>query len=193
MNTIWELFAGSCVFGWVISMLPYFRASIWRGYLAGFILVGVTAASGFQFGGIFVATFEPFGVMLPAVCVASSLRRYGYFVYPSISPWEKIAWACAMVIVVLGSIGIIEANIYAWFYSGWEPVVGAIVVATWAYFRGQTHILFAVFLAQCFWLLDIGSSNLYDHITHFLLIPALVISAVLQGFRGFRAHLSGKE
>ncbi len=182
MTGIWEAVAGGIVAGWALSRLPW--VPVWLGYVLGLLLFGVGSLLGLQVAGIYVATFEPFGVVLPAVCLASTLRRVGVLNYPQITPWEKLGIAALLTFVVLGTLGLIAPNPYALFYTGLAPALLALSVGAWAALRAQPHILVAVLLAQVLWLLDIGSSNLYDHLTHVLLIPALVVSAGLQGIRG---------
>lgn len=186
MTAIWEILAGSVVMGWTLSQLPIMRRWVGISYAIGAVLIGGTAILGLQFGGIFIATLLPFGVMLPVLCLTSTLRQLNAATLPDIPAWDKLGWAGAMIFVILGSLGAIKLFPYGWFYSGLGPLIIAVLVGLWAVLRRQAHILIAVLVAQVFWLTGIGSSNFYDQITHFILVPALVISAVRQGIRNFR-------
>jgi hypothetical protein len=190
MTTVLELVAGSLVFGWLLSMLPYIGNKLWVGYALAGATIGVSAALGFYFGGIWIATFEPFGVMLPALCLISSLRRRNLIRFATITAWEKLGWAAVTALVIAGTGGEFDYNLYSLFYTGWEPFAAASLIALWAWWRRQDHVLAAVFIGQVFWLMDIGSSNLYDHLTHALLVPGLTVSALLQLFRERRQRRS---
>lgn len=184
MTTAWELIAGSVVFGALLALLPGLRGRALAAGALGLVLVAGTALAGLQFGGIWIATFEPFGVMLPALCAASLAARTGRIASPPVSRAEKLIWSGLMLVVLLGAGGAIPLHPYAWFYAGWGPVLMALGVAVWAFWRRQIVVLAAVALGQVLWLSDIGSSNLYDHLAHALLVPVLVVSAVWPGHPG---------
>jgi hypothetical protein len=181
MTSVWELLAGSIVLAWVLAQLPGMRDRVLSATVLGLVMVAGTAFFGVEPGGIWIATFEPFGVMLPALCAASLAVRSGRIAPPPVSRAEKLIWAGLMLLVLLGAGGALPLHPYAWFYAGWGPVLLASGVAAWAYWRKQVVVLGVVALGQLMWLADIGSSNLYDHLTHTLLVPALALSALWPG------------
>jgi len=178
LTTMWEVLAGSIVFGWVLSRLWLIGRAPLLCYGAGLVLIAGTALAGLSFGGVFVATFEPFGVMLPLLCLANTANRAGLLNSPEVPRLDKLVLAALMLAVLLGAGGALPWHPYSWFYTGLGPALLAGVLGIWALARWQVHIMGIVALAQTLWLLDIGSSNLYDQVAHTVLIPALVISAL---------------
>ena len=178
MTDAWELLAGSLVFAWVLMQVPGLRRQFWVCHVAGVLAVAATALLGWSFGGVWIATFEPFGVLLPGVCLASCLQRAGYWAYPPITRVEKLAGTALILILVLGSLDLLSFVPYTWFYAGWPPAVLACALAIWAVVRGQMHVLICVALAQVFWLLDVGSSNFVDQVSHLLLGCGMFVSAL---------------
>ena len=175
---IWELLAGSIVFAWVLMHVPGAKRYFVWVHLVALLVIAGTAVMGWSFGGIWMATFEPFGTLLPGICLAASSKRAGLWHYPPISRWEKLFAAALIVLVLLGTLDLLGVVPYVWFYAGWPPAALAGVLAMWAVWRGQMHVVICVLLAQTFWLLDIGSSNFFDHVSHVLLVPALVVSGL---------------
>lgn len=175
---VWELLAGSIVFAWILMYAPGAKQHFILTHFVALLAIGGTAAIGWSFGGIWIATFEPFGTLLPGVCLAASAKRAKLWRYPPISRVEKLCAAVLIMCVAVGTLDVFGPVSYAWFYAGWAPAALACALAFWAAWRGQMHVLICVVLAQVFWLMDVGSSNFFDHLSHALLVPALVISAM---------------
>lgn len=176
-----ELIAGSIVLGWVFQLIPAgqrLERHFYFTYAMGFLFCAVSASLVEGFGGLWMAVLAPFGVMLPALCVRDSLRKVGW-VAPDVPPMDLLVFAGLMGFVVLGAFGLVPVFAYGWFYGGVGPAVLAVALAAWALWRGQIVVLIAVLLAQLQWLADHGSSNFYDHVAHFALIPALVLRAFI--------------
>ncbi|SEO69229.1 hypothetical protein SAMN04490248_109108 [Salinihabitans flavidus] len=181
MTSVWELLAGSITFAWLLARIPGLRGRALLACAMGLVLVAGTALADLQPGGIWIATFEPFGVMLPALCASALAAGAGWIAPPAVSRAEKLIWAALMLVVLLGAGGALPLHPYTWFYAGWESVLLVLCVAVWAFWRRQTLVLGAVALGQLMWLADVGSSNLYDHLAHTLLVPALAVSALWPG------------
>lgn len=171
-----ELVAGSIVLGWVFHLIPARQRLERHFYIAyglGFVFCLGSVVAGLTFGGLWMAVLAPFGAMLPALCLRSSLRRVGW-VAPDVPRADLLVFAGLMIFVILGAFGLVPVFAYGWFYGGIGPAVLAVALAAWALWRGQIVVLIAVAVAQVLWLADLGSSNFYDHVAHFALIPALL-------------------
>jgi hypothetical protein len=181
MTTVFELVAGSIVLGWLFHQIPArkrLERHLYLSYGFGLFFCAGSILLGLEFGGLWIATLEPFGVMLPALCLRSSARKVGWQdeAVPSV---DKLVLAGLMSVVIAGSFGVLPVFPYGWFYAGIGPAALAVGLALWALWRRQIVVLIAVTLGQVLWLLDVGSSNFYDHVAHLVLIPALVISALI--------------
>ncbi len=183
MTGIIETAGAAIVAGWVLHHVIALglKEALPRSWvLAGCYGIASIAAWIGGFGwGIWVALVEPTGAMLPVLCLATSLRLARVW-DPSRPPaLDLVLLALAMSVVLLGAGGFGPVNPYAWFYAGIEPALLAALVALWAVWRNQMAVLIAVIAGQVWWLADIGSSNLYDHLAHFALVPALLVAALL--------------
>lgn len=176
-TTLWEVLAGSIVLGWVFHLIPANKAKDRHAaltYAFGFVFCGGSILMDMAFGRLWIAVLAPFGVMVPALCLQWSARKIG-FALPRAPRLDLLALVALMLVVTLGAGGVLPIQPYAWFYSGLGAGVLALGIAAWALWRNQAFVLGAVVLGQVLWLLDVGSSNFYDHMTHFVLIPALAV------------------
>lgn len=180
-----ELIAASLVAGWLferiaVLILPARAPRHWApvaGYGA-MAIAGVIGGFGF---GVWVSVVAPVGAMLPVLCVAWSLTRLDLIALRDVPALDLVCLALLGAGVLAGAGGVGPVNPYAWFYSGPGPVVLVVGLAVWAIWRGQIPVLIALTLGQVFWLADIGSSNLYDQLSHFVLPPALALLACGRG------------
>ena len=172
------MLAGSVVLGWVLHQIPGLRRRHWWAYGLGLVLCAGTAAFGAQPGGLVVATLAPFGVILPALCLHSSFAPAGREAVPR---GDLLVLSAMMLVVAFGAAGVLPLAPYGWFYAGVGPALLAFGLGVWALWRRQIEVLGAVALAQVLWLLDVGSSNLYAHLSHLVLIPALALRALRPG------------
>ena len=176
MTTLWELTAGTIVLAWAFNWLPYVRPLY--AVIAASILMTVVALPDWSFSGIWIATFEPFGVMLPALCGMRLVQASGWQGPPPVPRLDKLVWALLILVVLLGAGGALSMHPYAWFYTGLGPAILALAVGAWSLWRRQTVVIGAVVVAQVLWLADVGSSNIYDHLAHVLLVPGLILSGL---------------
>ena len=183
MTDVWAQLAGSIVLGWLVHHLPRMADRAIFAYAIGALLVFGGALVGWVFAGLWIAVLAPFGTMLPVLCLSGSARRAGWIDPPALRWWELLVAAGLMLLVVLGAGGVIPIHPYGWFYGGAGPAALAVLLGIYALWRGYHAILIAVVLAQVMWLTDSGSSNLYDHLAHLLLIPAAIVSAMMRRVR----------
>lgn len=180
MTSVWEILAGSIVLGWMFHLIPVTRSRDRHAVLSycfGIVFCAGSILLDMSFGGLWVAVLAPFGVMLPALCLRWSARKLGYAIRP-VPRMDKLVVVALMLVVVLGTMAAIPVHPYSWFYDGIGAGALAMALGLWALWRRQTIVLGAVVLGQILWLLDVGSSNFYDHMAHFGLIPALLLSAL---------------
>lgn len=182
MTAIVELIGAVVVAGWIFEriallILPRRAPQHWApaaGYGAT-IIAGVIGGFGF---GFWVSVVAPVGAMVPLLCAAWSLTRMGWISVRPVPIPDLLVIALLCALVLAGAWGLGPVNLYAWFYAGLGPVALTVALAVWALWRGQTVVLIGLVLGQALWLMDIGSSNLYDQYSHFGLPFVLVLLAL---------------
>ncbi|MEP4194212.1 MAG: hypothetical protein ABJL99_01100 [Aliishimia sp.] len=183
MTHVIETLAAIIVAGWVLHRLiavvvPRTVSKSWLAAASGYgamALAGIIGGDGF---GIWVSVIAPVGAMLPLLCLASSGRVLNVWTPPRAPRIDKLVLFFLILLVAFSAAGFGPLNLYAHFYEGLGPVLLASGLALWALWRRQVVVLVAVIFAQCLWLLDIGSSNFYDQVSHLALLPALLFSAM---------------
>lgn len=188
MTGVVELIAAVIVAGWVferiaVLILPSSAPRHWAP-VAGY---GATAVAGWIGGfgfGFWVSVVAPVGAMLPVLCLAWSLKRMGWVQVRDVPALDLLVLAGLGAVVLMGAGGLGPINPYAWFYAGLGPALLPVGLGLWALWRGQTPVLIALVIGQGLWLADIGSSNLYDQLSHFFLPPALALLACSRAVLG---------
>jgi len=130
-----------------------------------------------------IAVFAPFGVLLPVLAVQSLMRTTGVAV-PRFATRELLLGLVCYVAFLSASLGVFDWDPYR---LGYTPHWGggiAVLIAAYGALRGHVGLSLAALLGQVLWMLDIGSSNYFDHISHALMVPILVVVLVQRGVRG---------
>ena len=170
MTGLVETLSGVIVAGWLLFwVLRVFLSAPWASFALP--MMGLIALVSPAPWGIWMSVMQPFGVMLPALCLAGIARGSGLRV-TRIARVDLAVLALAMTFVLMGAAGVLPLSPYGWFYGGFGPALLAGVLGGWALLRGHFVIAGAVVAAQILWIADIGSSNFYDQVSHFFLLPA---------------------
>ena len=124
-----------------------------------------------------VAVLAPFGVMLPAL----ALRHMGMALGAPFAPFataELVVFLLAYVGFLMAAFGVLPVDLYRF---GYAPVpVGVMVLVLCAYgaVSGNLFLPLVAVLAQAAWVMGWGSSNWFDHVTHVLLVPVVIVVLV---------------
>jgi hypothetical protein len=177
MTAVYELGAAAVVLGWCLSRLlglaiaPARATVLGYGLAAGIVLISYSSF----LTGMFTALLAPYGVLLPALALQNTARRMGIHTKPYSSA-EMVAAFGLYLLFLMASAGVFEWDPYSYGYGGQGAVMVAILLAGYALWRGHIVLLAVIVVAQALWLLDIGSSNLFDHLSHVLLVFILPIT-----------------
>lgn len=127
-----------------------------------------------------IAIFAPFGLILPMVAVQGFFRDFGYTV-------KRFATVDLGVVLILylffvsASVGVVAWDPYRY---GYDPVWGgavAFLLCLYGVLRGHPGVSLVALLGQFLWINDIASSNFFDHVSHVLLIPVIVVCLIRRG------------
>ncbi len=177
MTAVYELCAAAVVFGWCISRILGLVVSPARATALGYGLAAVIVLLSYSsfLTGMFTALLAPYGVLLPALALQNSARHLGFHTKPY-SIAEMLAAFGLYLFFLMASAGVFEWDPYRYGYGGQGAAIVAVLLSGYALWRGHIVLLGVVILAQALWLLDIASSNLFDHLSHVLLVFMLPIT-----------------
>ena len=164
------------VLGWVAYALAGFVASVPAALIAG----GLIGAASVIFlrdtiairG--FIAVLGPVGIVLPMLALRHVAAGAGMPVAP-FGTVELVIFALLYAGLVATSMGVIPVDIYR---LGYAPVPVAVMVLTlcaYGALSGSFFIPLVAVLGQGLWVMGWGSSNWFDHVTHALLGPVVVV------------------
>lgn len=181
-----EVFFIGVLFGWIVSEIAWAFSkkplAIWGGYCVGLLIVFAFSSS----SPILMATavLSPVGVLLPAGALVMSTRRLGFETKP-FSVAELAVCFLAFLIYILMSLGfVVNVDPYRLGYTGLGAGGVAVVLAAVAIWRNYLVLLGAIVLAQLLWVFEIGSTNFFDHLGHFLwivILPIILLARLLFG------------
>ncbi len=171
------------VLGWVVYCLSGFF--LHAPLAAGLgIALGLTISFGLNrnliIGGA-IAVLAPFGVMLPALALASMAAGIGVEVV-QFSAWELLAFLLLYTAFLTSAFGVIPVDIYRLGYAP-LPVAGMVLaVCLYGLLTGNWFLSLVAVLGQVFWVMKWGSSNWFDYVLHVLLWPVALISLISRLF-----------
>lgn len=135
------------------------------------------------FYAMIMAVFAPFGLLLPILAVQSGLRDFGV-------PINRFATFDLIVILIL-YLGFISASVgvVAWdpYRYGYVPIWGgsvALLFCLYGVLRGHLGVCLASLGGQILWMMDVSSSNYFDHVSHLMIIPVITVCLIRRGLAG---------
>jgi len=168
----WLVFA---LAGWVVGP----SASVWIGGA-----VGAAAVLAFRdtlpLRGM-VALLAPFGVMLPALALRHMAAKLGLPVVP-FSTLELLGFVLVYVVFLASAMGVVPVDIYRFGYAPLPVAAMVLAVCLYGLLTGNWFLPLVVVLGQLLWVSGWGSSNWFDHVTHVLLVPVVVVVLVTRLF-----------
>ena len=161
----WVLFQGLI---WVLRPKRALIVALTLGILPFAVIPQVSVPAMIQ------AVFAPFGVLLPVLAARSLAASLGHRV---------TRFASLDLIVVLGlyvtylcaALGVFAWDPYPLGYSSAGAGAVAVAIALYGAWRGHVSVAVGAVLGQGLWLLGAGSSNYFDHVSHALLVPVIVV------------------
>lgn len=176
-------FIGLFIFFWwafasLISLTPLWTKPR-RAQTLGFVgaLVVVLGFGHSTFALFTVASLAPFGAVFPALLVRN-LRRWRGADVRDFSTMEIAALFILYTALIFASAGRIDMDPYT---LGYAPLSGGLIaLAVMMYFlvTRRYFLATAALLGQFFWAFDVGSTNVFDHLGHGLLMPILFVMLV---------------
>lgn len=127
----------------------------------------------------FVAVLGPIGIVLPLLALRHAAAGAGVAVTP-FGTVELLVFVLLYMAFLATAMGVIPADIYR---IGYAPVpVAIMVLALCAYglVTGNVFVPLVAVLGQALWVMGWGSSNWFDHITHALLVPVILVVLILR-------------
>jgi len=128
---------------------------------------------------ILIAAFAPFGMVLPAIALQNMARKNG-FQTKEFQTSELTVFLCIYFLFLCASLGVFTFDPYP---IGYMPLYGniiTVILCLYTLWRGYYVLAAAIVLGQLSWALDYGSSNIFDHLTHALLVPVIVVTLLLR-------------
>lgn len=145
------------------------------------ILVGVGVALAWVLGAqntvtvqAVIAVLAPFGVMLPALALRHMAGHLGLPVMP-FATWELILFAVLYTGFLASAMAVLPVDVYR---LGYAPLpVAGMVLAVCAYgaLTGNWVLPLVAVLGQLGWIMGWGSSNWFDYMLHFLMLPLVLV------------------
>lgn len=187
MTDLFEASAAGILTGWCLyrvlgRFLPRnttLLVAVGVGFMPFFVMPGLA------FYALVIAVFAPFGMMLPVLAAQSILRDFGI-------GSKRFATVDLIVILVLyvgfiaASIGVIDWDPYRY---GYAPLWGgamAVGLCIYGALRGHIGVCIAALGGQILWMMDIGSSNYFDHVSHVMIIPVIATCLIRRGIWAIR-------
>lgn len=125
-----------------------------------------------DFNLLMVSLLSPLPVLIPVYALGLLAGPFGF--RPGWWPRADLAVALvALLTLILSAIGHIGFDIYRYGYEAWPVAIIAAGMAALALWRNHMLLLVGIVLGQILWMLEIGSTNFFDHVSHILLIPLL--------------------
>lgn len=169
--------------GWVVYALTGLFASapvaliagVAVGLLSVLVLRDTVAIRGF------VAVLGPIGIILPVLALRHAAAGMGMPIAP-FGTIELLVFVILYMAFIATSMGVIPVDLYR---LGYGPIpVAMMVLALCAYgaLTGNLFIPVVAVAGQALWVMGWGSSNWFDHVTHALLVPIIVVVLILRLF-----------
>jgi hypothetical protein len=191
MTQLYEYAGLFIVLFWVMyrTLFPFVSNKTALGVSAVVVCLLPLAASPLIF--ILVAMFAPFGAVLPALALQNIAIKSRLLPTTTFPPFEVVITLSIYVLFLCAALAVFEFDPYRY---GYYPAFGSIMafcLCGYALLRRYWFIASAVILGQAAWMLDIGSTNYFDHVTHVLLVPVIVVVLIksLPLFRRKASHV----
>jgi len=176
MTGLYEACAAGVLVSWclyrllhlVLPKLPAVAVSVVAGFVPFIIFPELL------FYSMIIAIFAPFGLLLPMAAVQGFFRDFGY-------PVNRFATVDLVIVLILylifvsASVGVVTWDPYRY---GYDPVWGgfvALILCLYGMLREHLGIVIIALAGQFLWMLGIGSSNFFDHVSHVLIIPVILV------------------
>ncbi len=128
----------------------------------------------YDIGYVFIAVLAPFGVILPAMALQNMARGFGLNV-KEFRTIELVIFVILYLVFLCASLGVFTFDPYRFGYIPLNSHIIAIIGVLYALCRQYYPLAVAILLGQVLWFFDIGSSNFFDHISHALLVPIILV------------------
>jgi hypothetical protein len=183
MSKVGASLALGILFGWCVVQVLVLVFSPAYAVALG-LTVGLATSLGLQRTvpvGALVAVLAPFGLMLPALALASLGRLVGLEL-PSFSAWELAGFLVLYTGFLLTAFGLVPVDVYRLGYAA-KPV--AVMVLGLCFYGALTEnwfIALVALLAQLCWHFKLGSSNWFDFVLHVLMWPIAAVALIAKLF-----------
>jgi hypothetical protein len=122
-----------------------------------------------------VSVLTPFGVLLPALCLRSITRSLGVRVTPF--HWaELLAFLILYGLFLAASAGLLDFDPYRYGYTLYGAVGIALVLCLLGFLTDSLFLPLVALVSLLLWTFSLGSSNVFDNVTHVFLLPAALIA-----------------
>lgn len=170
------LIAGWALWGLVSLVLPLWLA-LPAGFAAGAALVlGLRHRAGI--GGP-MAVLDPIGIVLPLLILHRVALATGLPV-PAFATGEILLFLVLYFPFLAAALGVLPVDLYRQGYRPGPVAALALLLCLYGLVSGNWVVALIAVCSQLLWLLKIGSSNYFDHITHAALVPVAAVALIVR-------------
>ncbi len=137
-----------------------------------------------------LASLGPFGTVFPALLLRHLWRQLGRHVR-DFSTAEILVLTILFSLFIFASIAWLPGDPYALGYAPFWGSTVALALLLYCLATGRVFLAAAVLVGQLAWTFDVGSTNIFDHVSHGLMLPTLLLMSVQRIIRFIARASSG--
>jgi len=126
-----------------------------------------------------MSLLAPLGTILPALAIRHMLKMSGTPVRP-FAALDLMVILALLILFYCGSAGVLPFDAYRTGYGPWAAPILTAAFCVWGWLRDNAFPPLMALTGQCIWMAGIGSPNIFDHVTHALLVPIIALNLALR-------------